>query len=263
MKKYFKILKYEIKNSFQYLANMLYNYIGFLIHIFIFLNLWKYIYSDPSSLIKGYTFYEMIWYVIITETIWSSIAGRKIIKDISKSVKSGDIVYNLTKPINYILYNLFSHLGTIITKFIIYIIFAFITGYIFLGTFVNINILSLFLVLVTILLAILISLFTMIIIGEIAFFIEDANPIYWIYSKVVLIFGTIFPLELFSEPVRNILKYSPVYVTTYGPAKLFVHFNYYEFAKLFGFQLVYIFILYLFALFIFKKGVRKLNVFGG
>ena len=98
MKKYFKILKYEIKNSFQYLANMLYNYIGFLIHIFIFLNLWKYIYSDPSSLIKGYTFYEMIWYVIITETIWSSIAGRKIIKDYwngKSAIMAANIVYTL------------------------------------------------------------------------------------------------------------------------------------------------------------------------
>lgn len=100
-------------------------------------------------------------------------------------------------------------------------------------------------------------------IGEIPFFIEDANQIYWIYSKIILIFGTIFPIELFGKFIQKLLKYSPVFVTTYGPAKLFVHFNYIDFIKLFGFQILYIEVIYFIALKIYKKGVRKLNVNGG
>ena len=108
-----------------------------------------------------------------------------------------------------------------------------------------------------------ISLFTMILIGEISFFIEDANPIYWIYSKIILIFGTIFPAEIFGKFLQKIIKYSPVYVTTYGPAKLFVHFKYFDFLKLLGFQFIYILIIYFISLIIYKKGVRNLNVNGG
>lgn len=263
MKKYFKILEYEIKSAFSYISNVFYEYIGFLIHIFIFLNLWKYIYSDSSSLIQGYSFTQMIWYVIITEILWSSLGGRRLVKDISKSIKSGDVVYNLTRPINYILYNLFSHLGLVLTRLILYFVLGSITGYIFLGNFVQINIISLILVFITMILATIISLLTMILIGEISFFIEDANPIYWIYSKVILIFGTIFPIELFGKLIQKLLKYSPVYVLAYGPAKLFVHFNYIDFIKLFGFQILYIGIIYFIAIIIYKKGVRKLNVNGG
>lgn len=263
MKKYFKILEYEIKSAFSYISNVFYEYIGFLIHIFIFLNLWKYIYSDSSSLIQGYSFTQMIWYVIITEILWSSLGGRRLVKDISKSIKSGDVVYNLTRPINYILYNLFSHLGLVLTRLILYFVLGSITGYIFLGNFVQINIISLILVFITMILATIISLLTMILIGEISFFIEDANPIYWIYSKVILIFGTIFPIELFGKLIQKLLKYSPVYVLAYGPAKLFVHFNYIDFIKLFGFQILYMGIIYFIAIIIYKKGVRKLNVNGG
>ena len=263
MKKYFKILEYEIKSAFSYISNVFYEYIGFLIHIFIFLNLWKYIYSDSSSLIQGYSFTQMIWYVIITEILWSSLGGRRLVKDISKSIKSGDVVYNLTRPINYILYNLFSHLGLVLTRLILYFALGLITGYIFLGKFVQINIISLILLFITMILATIISLLTMILIGEISFFIEDANPIYWIYSKVILIFGTIFPMELFGKLIQKLLKYSPVYVLAYGPAKLFVHFNYIDFIKLFGFQILYIGIIYFIAIIIYKKGVRKLNVNGG
>ena len=131
MKKYFKILEYEIKSAFSYISNVFYEYIGFLIHIFIFLNLWKYIYSDPSSLISGYSLKEMIWYVIITEILWSALGGRRLVKDISKSIKNGDVVYNLTRPINYILYNLFSHLGLVLTRLILYFTLGLITGYVF------------------------------------------------------------------------------------------------------------------------------------
>lgn len=263
MKKYLKILVYEIKSAFSYISNVLYEYIGFLIHIFIFLNLWKYIYSDSSSLISGYTLKEMIWYVIITEILWSSLGGRRLVKDISKSIKSGDVVYNLTRPINYILYNLFSHLGLVLTRLILYFALGLITGYIFLSEFVQINVISLILVFITMILATIISLLTMILIGELSFFIEDANPVYWIYSKVILIFGTIFPVELFGKILQKILKYSPIYVTTYGPAKLFVHFKYLDFIKLLGFQIIYILLIYFISLLIYKKGVKKLNVNGG
>lgn len=263
MKKYFKILSYEIKSAFTYISNIFYDYIGFLIHIFIFLNLWNYIYSDSSSLIKGYNIIQMIWYVIITEIMWSSLGGRKLVKDISKSIKSGDVVYNLTRPVNYPLYSLFSHLGTVLLKLFIYYILGIFTGFIFLKSFPFTNALIIIYTFLTMILASFISLLVMIVIGEISFFIEDAMPVYWIYSKVILIFGTIFPIELFPSFLQKILIYSPIYVTTYGPAKLFTSFSYLSLFKLIIFQLIYIAIIYFISILIYKKGVKKLNVNGG
>ena len=62
-------------------------------------------------------------------------------------------------------------------------------------------------------------------IGLFSFVIEDANPFWWVYSKLILVLGTIFPIEYFPMFLQGILKFSPIYVVSYGPAKLFVDFS--------------------------------------
>ena len=66
MKKYLFIFKTEIINSLQYMFNLLSGFIAYIIMIYVFLCLWKYMYSDPASLINGYNLNQMIWYIIIT-----------------------------------------------------------------------------------------------------------------------------------------------------------------------------------------------------
>ena len=61
MKKYIFIFKSEIMTNFQYILNILTHFIGTFILLFIFLNLWQYIYSDPDKLINGYNMNQMIF----------------------------------------------------------------------------------------------------------------------------------------------------------------------------------------------------------
>ena len=75
MKKYIYIFKSEIMSSLQYVFDTLFGFIGFFIIFFIFMNLWNYIYQDPNELINGYSMNQMIWYVVITEIIWSITGG--------------------------------------------------------------------------------------------------------------------------------------------------------------------------------------------
>ena len=101
------------------------------------------------------------------------------------------------------------------------------------------------------------------IIGLFSFYIEDSHPFYWLYSKVILVLGTLLPLEYFPTFIQGILKYLPSYVVAYGPAKLFVDFSSLDAIKILGAQIIYLIISYLLCTFIYKKGVRKLNVNGG
>jgi len=93
MRKYLYIFKMEIISNLQYVFNVLVGFIGYFIMLFIFLNLWNYIYDDPSQIINGYTKNQMIWYVIITEILWMSLGGRSLCKKISNDVRSGNIAY--------------------------------------------------------------------------------------------------------------------------------------------------------------------------
>ena len=263
MSKYFYILKSEFKSNITYTLDILLGFIGYIIMIFIFLNLWNYIYSDPSELINGYTMNETIWYVIITEILWTSIGARKLSKKICNDVKEGNITYNLNKPYNYIEFILFNHLGHFLYKFIINLILGIILGLLSLGSIPNITIFSFIGVIITCILATIINIIIVTFIGLLSFYIEDAHPIYWMHSKFILIFGTIFPPTFFPGIIGKIIKYSPIYASTSAPAILFVKPNEILFFKTIALQIFYIAILLLITHLFYKKGVKKLNVNGG
>lgn len=263
MRKYLFIFKSEVMTNLQYAFDMLLGFVSYVIHIFIFLNLWRYIYSDSSQLINGYNVKQMIWYVIITELLWSSISGRGLCRKICEDVRSGNIAYNINKPYSYVEYSLFSHAGATTVKFVLLTIIGMSLGLVFLNSFPSLNILEILGVLLTCILALVINMFLIISIGLISFFIEDAIPFYWVYSKLILVVGTIFPIEFFPKLLQPIIKFSPIYVVCYGPAKLFVNFRLDLFLQILLFQVVYLIISFIICHLIYKKGVKRLNVNGG
>lgn len=263
MRKYIYIFKSEIISSLQYVANIFLNFIGYFIHFFIFFSLWNYIYSNKEELINGYSKSQMIWYIVITEIIWAIVGGRKFCRRISDDVKSGNIVYNINKPYSYIGYNLSSHLGEGAIKFIIFFILGGIIGFLFLNEVPNINCIQFLVVIISIILAISIETLIIILIGLLCFKIEDSNPVYWIYSKLILILGVTFPIEFFPKSIQGLAKVSPIYVVSYGPAKLFVDFEIKTAINIFVVQIIYIFATYILCKKIYDEGVKHLNVNGG
>ena len=263
MRKYLFIIKTQILSNLQYIVNITFGFVGYFIMLFILFSLWRYLYSDPSELINGYNMNQMVWYVIITEILWMTLGGRKLCKKISNDVKSGNVTYNINKPYNYVGYCLSTHLGDVFLKGTVFFILGMLTGLLFLKSFPSINIIGLIIVIITCLLATIISTLLITAIGLISFFIEDSGPFYWIYSKFILVLGTIFPIEYFPIFIQKILKFSPIFVVSYGPAKLFVDFSYRNAIIIIVAQIIYIFISYLLCLLLYKKGVKKINVNGG
>ena len=263
MKKYLYIYKSELMSSIQYVGNVLLGSIGYVIHIFVFFYLWNYMYDDPSALINGYSKTQMIWYVILTEIIWSATASRKLCSNISNDVRGGNIAYNMNKPYSYVGYSLSNHLGEVTLKGLITTCVGCILGMIFLHSFPTMNILSIALVIISCTLAIIINSLLTMCIGLLSFYIEDATPVQWIYGKIMLLLGTIFPIEFFPAFLQSIIKFSPIFVTCYGPARMFVNFEVKSALIIIAAQIVYLIVAWLLCNFIYKKGVKKLNVNGG
>ena len=263
MRKYIYIFKSELMSNLQYIFNLLFGFVGYAIMIFILFNMWKYLYSDPNELINGYNYEQMVWYVIITEIIWSGLGGRKLCRKITEDVKSGNIAYNISKPYSYVGYVLSNHLADVFVKGTMYFILGILLGSLFLGGLPNITITNLLFVILSCILSNIISIFLITFIGLIALYIEDSGPFYWLYSKIILVAGTIFPIEFFPSLIRPIIKLSPAYVISYGPAKLFIDFSISNLVEILVAQIIYILISYLLCTLIYKKGVKKLNVNGG
>ncbi len=263
MRKYIHIYKSELISNLQYILNILFRLINFILLIFIFMNLWDYIYDNPNELINGYSKNQMIWYVIITEIIWGATDGRRYCRKITDDVRGGNIAYMINKPYSYIGYAISSHLGEITIKTIISMIVGFTMGMIFLKDIPVLSIPAIIIVLLSGILAVLINSLLVTFIGLISFIIEDSNPIFWLYSKMILVLGVLFPIEYFPGPLAQIMKCSPIYVTCYGPAKLFVDFSYSSAVQIIISQITYLGIAWGMCLVIYMKGVRRLNATGG
>ena len=102
-----------------------------------------------------------------------------------------------------------------------------------------------------------------ILIRIISFWIEDSTPFHWIYDKMILLIGTMFPIEMFPQYLRPIIKCTPIYVVTYGPAKLLINFSLQNFVQILLAQIIYLFVATTLTLILYEKGVKKLNVNGG
>lgn len=263
MKKYLYIYKATLIENLSYIVNVILGFINFFVMMFVFLNLWQYIYADNSQIINGYTMKQMIWYVLITEVLWYGTRNKILTREISQDIKSGNIAYNINKPYNYVFYIIAKHLGEITIKFILFAIVGLIIGVCFVGPIQNFNFTSIPLILIVVLLGILINSIMRITISIFSFWIEDSSPFHWVYDKLILVLGTLFPIEMFPKFLQPIIKFTPIYVVTYGPAKLIIDFSMQNFVQIFIAQVIYLAVIVFLVVFLYEKGGRKLNVNGG
>jgi len=262
MKKYLNIIKTSFNNSIQYSSSLIFKFTGFLVIMFVMLNLWSFIYQDSSNIINGYSLNEMLWYVLLAELITFSSGSKVATDEIKTTIKSGNIAYQVNKPYNYICYIFCKYLADIIIRTIAFTIISIIFGLIFIGK-ININIKTIILIIPIFLIAIIITGLVRILISLSAFWFEDSTPFQMVFNKIILIFGILFPIEMFPKVIGNIIRYTPVYSMAYGPAKLAVSFNIALYKNVLISQIISIIIIIILISLIYRKGVKKLNVNGG
>ena len=137
MRKYIYIYKATLIENLSYMADIFLRFINFFVMMFVFMNLWQYMYSDSTQIINGYTFEQMVWYILVTEVLWYGTRNKKLTDEISKDIKTGNIAYNINKPYNYVFYIIAKHLGEITIRLILFVIVGIIIGLSFIGPIQN------------------------------------------------------------------------------------------------------------------------------
>ncbi len=263
MKKYLYIMKTTLSDTLQYSSSLIFRFIGFTVVMSVLISLWNFLYSDSSSIINGYTFNQMIWYLLLAEIITFGSGSKVATDEIRNTIKNGNIAYQVTKPYNFIGFTICKFFADTIIRFIMFLIVAVILGLLFAGPVENFNPISLIPAIPVFLLAILITGSVRILISLSAFWIEDSKPFQMVYQKLVLMFGVLFPLEMFPKIIQTIIKFTPIYGVSYGPAKLIIDFNSSILKNVLISQLTTIVIVIILITIIYRKGVKKLNVNGG
>lgn len=263
MRKYAVIYVSVLMENIQYAGHIAMGFISYFILIFVFINLWNYMYADPGELIAGYTKEQMIWYVMITEMLWFGARSTTITRQAAADIRGGNIVYLMNKPYHYTLYILARYTGEWCVQMPIYALLMVVTGTLLVGNIPNFMPVTLLAAIPCLILGITIHALFKLCISLLSFWIEDSNPFQWLYDKLILVVGTIFPIEIFPESLHALFKASPIYTVCYGPAKLIVDFSPEKCMEVLAAQLLYLLAGCGLMFFIYGKGVKRLYVNGG
>lgn len=263
MRKYAVIYRSVLMENLQYVVNIAMGFVSYFIINFVFMNLWGYMYGDSGQLIAGYTKEQMIWYVMITEMIWFGARSATVAKQASTDIRSGNIAYMMNKPYYYPLYILAKYTGEWSVQMPMYAALAVVMGITMVGGLPHFRAAALPAIVLCIVFGVVINAIFKLCISLLAFWIEDAYPFQWLYDKLLLVIGTLFPIEIFPDKLQALFKMTPIYTVCYGPAKLVVDFSAEKCLEILSAQIVYIVVGSVVMFCIYRKGVKKLYVNGG
>lgn len=268
-KKYLPFSKAQMQEFVNYRAHavvwVLMEFMFLVLQYFI----WKAIYDNsPNDVINGYSFIGMITYVLLVRVV-SSLTFVMPSGYISDDIRSGAIAMNLIKPINYRTQLFFKSLGDIVNSIVFFVIPITIT-LVIVALFVDLEMTFTLPVILAFILSILfaftIRFFIGYIFGLIIFLTINSFGIFQLRRAIEGIFsGVIIPLHFFPEWLYQIALFLPFMQGLYVPIRIIMgnYETHLDILYALLFQAMWIVILYVLAVFFWKKVVHRLVVLGG
>jgi ABC-2 type transport system permease protein len=258
-----KILKTLTKDRIHYPGRLVVDIFSVIARFGVLILLYAYVFRINGGTINNTTFVVAAWSMFFYFS-FMILGLRNISRLIMQDVKSGNVEVLFSKPISYLFYRFWWQIGLGLYSFVIITIVGALALYLAIGfptTFGTSVFLST--VLFAFLGGVILSLILYSVVGLLAFWIEDINPVFWIVDKAVMILGgSYLPVALFPPLMYKIALYSP-----FGASQFLTHTvyeswqtNWYE---LLGIQLLWCVALGLTLYFMFKGAKKKVSVNGG
>lgn len=266
LKTYLPFATNEFQRILSYKANVLMFIIGDGLILLATYFLWRAIYqSSPEQIINGFTYSEMIIYVLMSFMV-AGLINTDIGYSVSSEVKDGSIAMNLIRPISFQMRMLFQSIGGLLYNFLVIFLGAsiFITFYALQNqlTFTLFQIITFFL---SIVFGFLLNFFFMYGFGLLAFKLTNM----WGMSQIIgaifnLLSGTLIPIAFFplwAQPLFNFLPFSSM---IYTPTMIYLgKLTEMEIVAALGLQLVWIVILSTISRMLWKTLIKQLVILGG
>lgn len=259
--KYRSVMTITLKHHFAYMADLLLRTLFLLIILYVFIQLWSATYGGlGTAVIAGYTFEEIIWYLIFSESL--IMAAPRINLTVEDEVKSGGIAYLLTRPMNYLLYHYSRYIGEFGIRLLVNMAVGGTLGVLLFGPpsfgFGWLAFWPVTLGAMTVNYCIRMTL------ALCAFWVEETQGLAFVYDKLLFtIGGMMLPLELFPEALRRVCEWLPFQTIIYFPVKIMLQAEAGRLLEMLLTQGVWVVLMGGLLLWVFGRGARKLNVNGG
>ena len=264
--KYYRSFIIGLQNSMEYRVNFLVSLLGIAIPLIMQLYLWTAIYKNSaSSKVYGYTFRDMIIYVVLAGLL-SKLVGAGFETKMAEEIKNGGLSKFLIKPIGYFQYRICCFIGEksvhIVIMTVIIGIVLVILNLIF-GLVITVQGVLLFTV--SVILAISINFLLFYMLGLTSFYMSEVwGILYGANLAVTLVSGGILPLETFGNTTLQIFALLPFKYIIYFPITIISgRVSTEEIFFGFGFQIFWIIFLAVIAKLVWKNGLKKYIAAGG
>jgi len=260
-KKYGAIFQITLVNSLAYPGELIGRSLMIIPFMWIFYQLWKVTYAaSGSSVINGLTLNNVLWYLMLAETI--ELGRPPVARTISENVKDGSIAYLLNKPYDFLLYQFSTVMGETVFRTVMNALIGGLMILWLVGRPEHPE--GILIALPAIIGAWIVHFCVNVMIGLSAFVVEDVSAFVWIYQKLAFMLGgMIVPLDFYPGWLQAIAKALPFSSITYGPARLFATPTVELFVNVMTLQILWIVILALLLTFSYRRGVAYLTVNGG
>lgn len=222
MRRFLALARCGILEELQFRIGAMVRLIGNIIYLIIIYYLWKAIFaSSPTDVVNGMTFKDTMIYLVLASSLFSTME-MFVTWQMGYSVKSGDIVLDLLRPIGYEMYYLFLFSGNTIVSVLVNLLPTMIIVYFITGGGFALSFNLLFFVMAVILGTIL-NYFINFIVGTICFYTESVWGVDKMKEVVVaLLSGASIPIAFFPETFQKVVYHLPFQAIYNTPLTLLI-----------------------------------------
>ena len=240
--------------------------------IFLWIAVYKNSSEGVNSIINGFTFKEMITYLVTISIFQFVVMDGETLWVINDEIKKGTISSAFIKPISYRLRFIATTLGSLCIRVLLFGIPLFVIAYIifYLIDFIEIVSIGLFIVhlllfIISIFIASLLNDVINYIFGVLCFYTSSGWGINFIKDVIIgFLSGTLLPLTFFPDAFKVIINYLPFAGMAYNPVMIvLMKFDLVESIKVILLSIFWLIILELFAKLLFNRASKKITVQGG
>ena len=266
MRKYLHVLNIGIQNQLVYRVNFLFRACFGLLPLFATISLWRTVYSGQEGNVGAYTLAQMISYYLVVTIVDMFTAVSEDDWQIAADIRDGNISQFLLKPIDYLKYRLCLFLaGRAIYTAVALVptaLFILVQREYFVAP-ADLATVGWFML--SIVLTALLQFFMSYAMALLAFWVLEVSTfIFILYAFEYIAGGHLFPLDILPPMLARVLAFTPFPYQLYFPVSIYV-------GKATGaalyqgmvIQFLWVVAAYLFARFMWARGIRKYSAVGG
>ncbi|MBP3450163.1 MAG: ABC-2 family transporter protein [Spirochaetaceae bacterium] len=259
---YFAYFRITIKQNTIFRTDYLLGILNNIIQIFISITIWKFLYESRNT-INGIAFSIVITNFIISLGLSNIFSINDFI--IQNKINDGSLVNELLKPIDFKKILLVQTISKITFKFLSNFLPTFLITSLIFKILPPASIINFIIYIVSIMLGFLILWNISLIIQLTAFWIVNVWSISTIKNVLIKIFtGATIPLYFMPTPIIKLIQFTPFDTIYYIPFQIYLgSITFTEILFSIMKQIIWLSILHLITIFMWKKGCKKIIIQGG